>query len=159
MIDVVLSFLQVYFQAFLSNHSLFCFRLLFPISSLLIFQILGILRFPLKNGVKYRLKILITEAADFFYFQSLPYSCISSGKSYGKFATSCKKDKTSFCQLGAISRSMIIHDWVWRGKVQKKWARMPGEGVGGLLNKVWRESAPRFPVSLPFYRKSSIISP
>ena len=64
----------------------------------------------IKKWSKIQTKNTDHSSSRFFYFQSLPYSCISSDKSYGKFATSCKKDKTSFCQLGAISRSMIIHD-------------------------------------------------
>ena len=100
MIDAVLSFLQVYFQAFLSNHSLFCFRLLFPISSLLIFQILGILRFPLKNGVKYRLKILITEAADFFIFSLFRIHALVVANLMANSRLRARKTKPAFVSWG-----------------------------------------------------------
>ena len=60
MIDVVLSLLQVYFQVFLSNHSLFCLRVV--VSYFITFNVSDLIseKVSIKNGVKYRLKILIT---------------------------------------------------------------------------------------------------
>lgn len=118
MIDVVLSFLQVYFQAFLSNHSLFCFRLLFLFSSLLIFSDLFSEKVSIKKWSKMKTKnsdYLISRT--FLFFSLLHIRALVVTNLMANSRLHARKTKQAFIVSWGPSRgrwSMIIriHDWV-----------------------------------------------